>query len=95
MTLTQRRIYILPTRAGLLFGSTVLLMLVGCVNYNLSLGYVITFLLAGAGIVSILHTFRNLASLQVAAGRARPVFADTDQPDSPGALFGRAATGRR
>ena len=78
VTLTQRRIYILPTRAGLLFASTVLLMLLGCVNYNLSLGYLITFLLAGAGIVSILHTFRNLARMQLAAGRAPPVFAGQD-----------------
>jgi len=75
VTLTQRRIYILPTRAGLLFGSTLLVMLLGCVNYNLSLGYLFTFLLAAAGVVSMLHTFRNLARMQIAPGRAQPVFA--------------------
>jgi uncharacterized protein (DUF58 family) len=78
VTLTQRRIYILPSRAGLLFASTLLVMLVGCVNYNLSLGYVLTFLLAGAGMVSILHTFRNLARMQLASGRAQPVFSGQD-----------------
>jgi uncharacterized protein (DUF58 family) len=58
----------------------VILMLIGSINYNLSLGYVLTFLLAGLGIVSILHTFRNLAHLYVSAGRVAPVFAgDTAQ----------------
>src|SRR5215831_5264371 len=74
VTLTQRRIYILPSRSGLLFAFTLLVMLLGCVNYNLSLGYVLTFFLAGAGMVSLLHGFRNLARMQLAAGRAPPVF---------------------
>jgi uncharacterized protein (DUF58 family) len=78
VTLTQRRIYILPTRGGFLFASTLLVMLLGCVNYNLSLGYLLTFLLAGVGIVSILHTFRNLARMQLASGRAQPVFSQQD-----------------
>ena len=78
--LSQRRVYILPTRHGLSFGVAVILMLIGSINYNLSLGYVLTFLLAGLGIVSILHTFRNLAHLYVSAGRVAPVFAgDTAQ----------------
>ena len=54
---------------------TLLLMLMGCINYNLGLGYVLTFLLAGIALVSILHTFRNLAQLELRPGRADPVFA--------------------
>src|SRR5262245_14644921 len=50
-------------------------MLIGSINYNLSLGYVLTFLLSGLGVVSILHTFRNLVHLYVSGGRASPVFA--------------------
>jgi uncharacterized protein (DUF58 family) len=73
--LAQRRVYILPTRHGLTFGVALILMLIGSINYNLSLGYVLTFLLAGLGVVSILHTFRNLVHLYVSAGRASPVFA--------------------
>jgi uncharacterized protein (DUF58 family) len=73
--LTQRRVYILPTRHGLSFGVALILMLIGSINYNLSLGYVLTFLLAGLGVVSILHTFRNLVHLYVSAGRVSPVFA--------------------
>jgi len=73
--LAQRRVYILPTRQGYTFALALLLMLIGSINYNLSLGYVLTFLLAGIGVVAILHTFRNLAHLTVRAGRAEPVFA--------------------
>jgi uncharacterized protein (DUF58 family) len=73
--LTQRRIFILPTQAGLLLALTLVLMLLGCINYNLGLGYVLTFLLAAIAIVSMLHTFRNLAQLEVQPGRAQAVFA--------------------
>ena len=73
--LSQRRVYILPTRAGLTFGAVLVLMLIGSINYSLSLGYILTFLLGGMGVVSILHTFRNLAHIYVSAGRAVPVYA--------------------
>ena len=73
--LTHRRVFILPTRQGLLFGTFLGLMLLGSMNYNLSLGYVLVFLLATMAMVSILHTFRNLAHLRVSAERAAPVFA--------------------
>jgi len=74
VVLTQRRIFILPTSAGALFGGTQLGMLLGCINYNLNLGYMLTFLVGALAIVSILHTFRNLAHLRLRAGRAAPVF---------------------
>lgn len=75
IVLNQRRIYILPTRQGIIFGVALVLMLIGSINYSLSLGYVLTFLLAGMAIVSILHTFRNLAQLAVSPGKVEPVFA--------------------
>lgn len=75
VVLGQRRVYILPTRAGMAFGVTILLMLVGAINYNLSLGYILTFLLAGMGVVSILHTWRNLAGIGLRSGKSRAVFA--------------------
>jgi uncharacterized protein (DUF58 family) len=73
--LAQRRVYILPTRHGVVFGLALLLMLIGSINYQLSLGYALTFLLAGTGLVSMLHTYRNLAHLYVSAARVEPVFA--------------------
>jgi len=75
IVLVQRRVFILPTRQGVIFAAVLLLMLVGSINYTLSLGFVLTFLLAGVGISSMLHTFRNLANLRVTAGRSEPVFA--------------------
>jgi uncharacterized protein (DUF58 family) len=74
VVLGQRRVYILPTSGGLLYGTTILLMLVGSINYSLSLGYILTFLLAGMGVVSMLHTWRNLAAIALLPGRASPVF---------------------
>ncbi len=75
ITLGQRRVYILPTRLGWLYGATVGILLVGSINYALQLGFALTFLLAGLGLVGMVHTTRNLARLTVSAGRAEPVFA--------------------
>jgi len=75
LTLTQRRIFILPTKYGFGFAPVLLVMLAGSVSYGLSLGFVLTFLLGSVAIVSILHAYRNLAELRVALARAEPVFA--------------------
>lgn len=75
LVLNQRRIYILPSRQGFGFAFVLVLMLLGNINYNLSLGYVLTFLLATAGGVSMLHAFRNMAQLEIRAGYVEPVFA--------------------
>jgi uncharacterized protein (DUF58 family) len=74
VTLTQRRIFIIPTKQGLILCFVLVLMLLGDINYNLSLGYVLTFLLTMMAVMSMLHAFRNLAHLQIRAGRAEPVF---------------------
>lgn len=73
--LGRRYIYILPTRHGLLFGLILIAMLIGSINYTLSLGFVLTFLLAGLGVVAMLHTWRNLAHLSLTSGKITPVFA--------------------
>lgn len=75
IVLTQRRIYILPAATGFAFAGVLLVMLIGAINYNLGLGHALVFLLAGLGLVSMVHTFRNLAGLSVAPGRVEPVFA--------------------
>lgn len=75
IVLVQRRVYVLPTRAGLLYAISLIVMLIGAINYNLSLGYALVFLLAGLGLVTILHTFRNLAGLSLTVGSCPPVFA--------------------
>ena len=75
IVLVQRRVYVLPTRAGIGFFVALLVILLGAINYNLNLGYALVFLLAGLGIVTILHTFRNLVHLSIRPSRAEPVFA--------------------
>ena len=91
IVLVQRRIFILPSRHGMFYVGALLLMLTGSVNYNLSLGFVLTFLLTALGVNSILHTFRNLARLKISPGRVQPVYAGdhahfTLVIDNPGAL---------
>jgi uncharacterized protein (DUF58 family) len=75
ITLNRHRIFILPTREGVLFASVMVIMLLGATNYNNSMGFLLTFLLAGLGLMSMLHTFRNLAQLTCRAGFSTPVFA--------------------
>jgi len=72
--LTQRRIFIIPTKQGLALALVLIVMLLGDINYNLSLGYVLTFLLAMMAVMSMLHAFRNMAHLEIRAGRAESVF---------------------
>ena len=61
ITLGHRRVYILPTRLGLMFGVTLAIMLVGSINYVLSLGFMLTFVLGGLALAGMVHTVRNLA----------------------------------
>lgn len=74
ITLHRKRIYILPTQRGWFFALLLLLLLLGSLNYALSLGFVLTFLLAGLGQVAMLHTYRNLRDIQIRAGDVPPVF---------------------
>jgi uncharacterized protein (DUF58 family) len=73
--LTQRRVYVLPTRAGMAYLLALGVMLIGAMNYSLSLGHVLTFLLGGLGVSAILNTFRNLAFIRITPGRCLPAFA--------------------
>lgn len=75
VTLGQRRIFILPTRQGYAFALMLLLLLLASINYNLSLGFLLTFLLGSMSGVGLLHTWRNLAHLRLRPGRCEPVFA--------------------
>lgn len=75
VTLNQRRIFIIPSRQGMGFAVVLLVMLLGDINYSLSLGFVLTFLLGTTALMTMLHTFRNMVQLEIKAGRIDPVFA--------------------
>ena len=72
--LDRSRVYILPTKIGVLFGLLLIVLLLGSVNYGKSLGFVLVFLLAGVGNVAMFATWRNLAGLRLRAGGTAPVF---------------------
>ncbi|WP_201496232.1 DUF58 domain-containing protein [Rubrivivax sp. A210] len=74
-TLGQRNIYILPTRAGFTFAATLVVMLVASINYQLSLGYALTFLLASSALVSMHLTHANLRGLTLHLRPPAPVHA--------------------
>jgi uncharacterized protein (DUF58 family) len=73
--LTQGNVYILPTRAGWMFALTLVVLLLASVNYQLNLGYVLTFLLAGSGIVSMHITHGTLRGLTLHLRPVAPAFA--------------------
>ena len=72
--LKRQRIYILPTRPGFLLCFALFTMLLGAINYNNSMAYVLTFLLGSVYMVCILHTYRNLAGLIIKSTPPKPVF---------------------
>jgi uncharacterized protein (DUF58 family) len=80
LTLTQRNVYILPTSAGWMFAGTLLILLVASINYQLNLGYLLTFLLAGAGVVSMQVTHNTLRGLQFHLRTTEPRFAGEAAP---------------
>lgn len=73
--LGRRHLYMLPTGHGLLFAMVLLAILLGAVNYGNGLAYALSFLLGSLGLVSMLHTHRNLSGLKIRAAGCAPVFA--------------------
>ena len=74
-TLTQRNVYILPTRPGFMLGLTLILLLVSSINYQLNLGYLLTFLLAGSGVVGMYVCHGTLRGLTMNLMAPDPQFA--------------------
>ncbi len=79
-TLTQGNIYIVPTRAGFVYAITLAVMLLASINYQLNLGYILTFLLAGSGLMSMHLTHRTLRGLTLHLRPPQAVFAGEPAP---------------
>ena len=73
--LHSRRVYILPTAVGLVYALMAFTMLLGSMNYNNNLSFVLTFLLTGLGFVSMHQCQRNLVGLELGFAGVDPVFA--------------------
>ncbi len=89
-TVEHQRIYILPTRRGWAFLAALLLMLIASINYALSLGYALCFLLTGLFAATLLHTYKNLSGIVVQhmsggdafAGDRLPFYLNVHNPSS-------------
>jgi uncharacterized protein (DUF58 family) len=73
--LNRRRVFIVPARPALAFTALLVVLLIGSINYNLGLGYALTFVIGSCALVDMVNTNRNLAQLHLAIGRTQPVFA--------------------
>lgn len=78
--LRHRRIYILPTKRGLALLATLGITLLTSLNYSLALGFVVTFLLVGLVSASLVHTYRNLAGIELRPLAAGETFAGGVMP---------------
>src|SRR5690348_10800951 len=74
-TLTQRNVYILPTRPGFMMLATLLVLVVASINYQLNLGYLLTFLLAGCSVVAMHVCHATLRGLTMNLMTPDPQFA--------------------
>lgn len=72
--LGQRRIYLLPTRFGLLLLLVAAAVWVGALNYAVSLAYVLAFWVIGLLLVAVLMAYRQLAGLQLQVQESEGVF---------------------
>jgi uncharacterized protein (DUF58 family) len=75
VVLHRRRIYILPTARGLGYAASIGGMLLASMNYNNNMGFALTFLLAGLGLVTMHWCHQNLSGVTARRFRLRPTFA--------------------
>ena len=75
LLLTQRNVYILPTRAGWMLAITLIVLLIGSINYQLNLGYLLTYLLAGSAAAGMVVCHNTLRGLRLHLLPPQPLFA--------------------
>ncbi|HEY4445024.1 MAG TPA: DUF58 domain-containing protein [Steroidobacteraceae bacterium] len=75
MRIHRRRVYILPTRFGIMLALMLTAMLIAGLNYNSNLGLAFAFLMGSVALVTMHHCNRNLVGLQVDATAEVDAFA--------------------
>jgi hypothetical protein len=75
ITLNQRNLYILPTRAGWGFAAVFLVLLLASINEQVNLGYALSFLLGGAAMATLYQTHGNLHGVSLRLDSLRSVHA--------------------
>jgi hypothetical protein len=74
-TLGKRSVFILPTRQGIYLAFFLLAMLLACINYNLSLGYMLTFFVFSVALGAMHRTHQNLLGTRIEVQPVDAVFA--------------------
>jgi len=74
----RHRIYVLPTRFGLMLTAILFVMLMGALNYNNNPALLLTCLLGAACYQSVFQAFRTLNGVELRALRAEPCHAGED-----------------
>ena len=75
LTISRRRLYILPTRLGAVLGCLLVAMLLAGLNYNSNLGLAFAFMMASLTLVVMHHCNRNMLSLSLDATTEVDAFA--------------------
>ncbi|MGE5451855.1 MAG: DUF58 domain-containing protein [Acidobacteriota bacterium] len=60
VTLTQKNLYILPSKAGWSFAGVFTVLLLASINEQVNLGYALSFMLGGAALAALYQTHANL-----------------------------------
>ena len=60
LTLTQKNLYILPSKAGWSFAGVFTVLLLASINEQVNLGYALSFMLGGAALAALYQTHANL-----------------------------------
>lgn len=75
LTLDQRNLYILPTKAGWSFALVFIVLLLASINEQVNLGYALSFLLGGASMAALYQTHGNLHGVSLRLLTMRSVHA--------------------
>jgi len=75
LRLRGHRSHLTLSRNGCIFYVMLLALLLGSINHNSNLGYLLTFLLGSISLVSVFHTVWNISGITIVSARAEPVFA--------------------
>jgi uncharacterized protein (DUF58 family) len=78
--LHRHRIYVLPTRFGLMFSAVLLVMLMGALNYNNNPALLLTCLLGAACYQSVFQAFRAINGVQLVSLQGEPCHAGEPLP---------------
>lgn len=70
ITLSQRSIFIVPSKVGWMFTLLLVLLLITAINYQNSLIYALVFWLFSIALSAMIFTYRNLAGLTIKTGSA-------------------------